>query len=449
MFDKLLKDQRTLEKYQTGPLALERKRFLEHLNEVGYAKGRLSAINVVLLAIAGRIARLKQHHYTVLECENLAAEWVEERPDRGATAKSRRAMEMDFLHYMKRWLKFLDRLDESKPPPPFAAELEAFLSYLQVECGFATATIENRLRSLTRFFHWLDAEKITSLKQVDLGIISRYQAAGKARGWKRTTISFHMQSLRTFFRYANSKDWSSLPVGAIAAPRLYAYEGLPAGPKWPDVKKLLENEHGDSPVRIRNRAMFLLFARYGFRLSEVRLLELEDLDWEKERIVLRRSKLRRAHEYPLDREVGDAILRYLKEARPRLNHRRVFLSLRQPYRPLSTGAICTQVQKRLRRVSDKFSSYGPHALRHACAKRLLTEGFSIKQIGDHLGHVSVAATQIYAKVDLRGLREVANLDMSELVVYAEHAERNQTPLLPRESLEGLREVSDFHLGALQ
>ncbi|MDD2897999.1 MAG: tyrosine-type recombinase/integrase [Desulfuromonadaceae bacterium] len=53
----------------------------------------------------------------------------------------------------------------------------------------------------------------------------------------------------------------------------------------------------------------------------------------------------------------------------------------------------------------------PHALRHACATHLLSEGFSLKEIGDHLGHQSSSATRIYAKVDLAGLCEVAAFDM--------------------------------------
>jgi site-specific recombinase XerD len=44
----------------------------------------------------------------------------------------------------------------------------------------------------------------------------------------------------------------------------------------------------------------------------------------------------------------------------------------------------------------------------------MTEGFSLKEIGDHLGHRSAFATRIYAKVDLAGLREVANFDLGGL-----------------------------------
>jgi site-specific recombinase XerD len=42
----------------------------------------------------------------------------------------------------------------------------------------------------------------------------------------------------------------------------------------------------------------------------------------------------------------------------------------------------------------------PHSLRHACATRLINQGFSLKEIGDHLGQRNLEATRIYAKVDL-------------------------------------------------
>jgi len=59
--------------------------------------------------------------------------------------------------------------------------------------------------------------------------------------------------------------------------------------------------------------------------------------------------------------------------------------------------------------------HGPHTLRHACAMHLVAEGLSLKEIGDHLGHRSTAATRVYAKVDLVGLREVAAFDLGELL----------------------------------
>lgn len=447
VFEKFIKDAYHLERYLSGPYVLERKRFLTHLAEIGYSHSRLELFNRLLLAVARNVCLDHDARFSANDIVTIAKSWVHDTPHRRASEKSLHVREMDFLRVATRWMGFLERLDTNESPPPFARELKLFLDHLRNERGFADATIDNRRKGLKPFFAWLN-EQGRSLSQVGLADITSYHKECSRRRWKRTTISFHVQTLRAFFRYAAGQGWCSDISPVIAAPRLYANEGIPQGPSWNDVRKLIDNESGDSAVQVRNRAMLLLFAVYGFRLSEVRRLQLDDLDWEKERILLRRSKTRKTHEYPLTREVGNAILRYLKEVRPKSSHRMVFLSLRQPYRPLSRSGLSTMVRKRMRRLNTGLACFGPHALRHACATHLLAEGFSLKQIGDHLGHVSVAATRMYAKVDIPGLREVAALNLSELVRYAERAERTQTPLIPRGDLAGLREVAKLPLGAV-
>jgi integrase/recombinase XerD len=113
-------------------------------------------------------------------------------------------------------------------------------------------------------------------------------------------------------------------------------------------------------------------------------------------------------------EVGEAILRYLQQVRPRCARREMFLTLKAPFRRLSQGALYRVVSTRLGALGIQVPRRGPHCLRHACAGRLVAEGFSLKEIGDHLGHRSTEATRIYAKVDLVGLREVANFDLRGL-----------------------------------
>ncbi len=88
---------------------------------------------------------------------------------------------------------------------------------------------------------------------------------------------------------------------------------------------------------------------------------------------MRRSKQRKVQSYPLTTEVGNAVLRYLKEVRPRGAHREVLLTLRRPYRPVSVGALSTMTQKLQKRLGLKLKRYGSHVLRHACATHLLAE----------------------------------------------------------------------------
>jgi site-specific recombinase XerD len=181
------------------------------------------------------------------------------------------------------------------------------------------------------------------------------------------------------------------------------------------VQEILDATAGDQPITIRDHAILMLFAVYGIRSKEVARLQLTDIDWQRETIVFTRSKLAGSQSFPLLPSVGAAIIRYLKEVRPKSPHRQVFLTTRAPICPLSQGAMWAVVSRQLRKRALSIKHHGPHSLRHACATRLINQGLSLKEVGDHLGQRDLEATRIYAKVDLIQLREVANFDLGDLL----------------------------------
>ena len=172
----------------------------------------------------------------------------------------------------------------------------------------------------------------------------------------------------------------------------------------------------DRDPRIFGIAPFLLLlAVYALQSGEVRALRLEDLDWEKGLLFVSRTKGRKREPYPLSLTVGQAILRYLREARPRSSYREVFLTVEAPIQPLKNSSLWTIVTKRAHSLNPPLEVHGAHALRHASATHLLAQGLSLKEIGDHLGHRLPKTTAVYAKVNLTGLREVANLNLGGLL----------------------------------
>ncbi len=141
---------------------------------------------------------------------------------------------------------------------------------------------------------------------------------------------------------------------------------------------------------------------------------LEDVDWTRNILRVQRNKTGRVQEYPLTAMMAQALERYLKKARPGGFSPHVFLSLRSPYRALSGNGVYLLTRSLLDRLAISSNKRGPHSLRHACASYLLNSGLSLKGVGDHLGHRCPSATQIYAKVDLTGLRAVATFDLGGL-----------------------------------
>lgn len=412
MFEDLFQEPRHISRHRDGPSAVERELFLSHCGEYGAAPQTLRQFAWLLLKIPEYIdltpGRIVRH----LEVEAASRRWVRRR--QGRHRRDRTAVRKVFVRVAKAWLRFLNCLEEPTGAEPFAAQLDEFATYQRDERGLSLNTIKARRRQLKDFFKNLTTHEI-SLAQITLHEIDRYFRLKASESCCRLTIRTKAGTLRAFFRYAERRQWCSSGIAdGIAAPRVFRYEGLPGGPNWEDVRRLIADAGGSTPADIRDRAILLLLSTYGLRSIEVRQLQLQDLDWVHEMITIRRSKQGRTVRYPLVSAVGGAIILYLQQVRPHCAHRELFLTLRAPFRPLCESGIYATVSERVRRLNIKIEHKGPHCLRHACASRLLAEGFSLKEIGDHLGHRSVGATSVYAKVDLLGLRQVADFDLRGL-----------------------------------
>jgi len=181
------------------------------------------------------------------------------------------------------------------------------------------------------------------------------------------------------------------------------------------VQRLLEGVKGTSASALRARAILSLFAIYGLRSGEVSRLLLSDFDWSAETFLVAHSKRGGRQPYPLQHEVGEAILEYITKARPRTECRHLFVTLHVPYRSVATASLWEMTSRRLKAAGISCRRSGPHSLRHACATHLLQEGVSLKEIGDLLGHRSAMSTGIYAKVDISMLRRVADFDLGGLL----------------------------------
>jgi site-specific recombinase XerD len=233
--------------------------------------------------------------------------------------------------------------------------------------------------------------------------------------WSRSSLYTSAKILRSWFAYCEGRSWVRHGLAAaVLLPRIYREEGLPLGPTWDEVARMLATTMGNAPVQIRDQAILRLLSVYGLRSGEVRRLRLDDVDWQRERIQVVRSKTSRAQMLPLEPGVGNAIAHYLRHARPTSPSRIVFLTVKAPHRPLSTGGIYDIVRRHLPASMSSRKGRGPHGLRHACARHLVESGRSFKEVGDHLGHRSPDATRIYAKVDLVSLRRVALDDLGGL-----------------------------------
>jgi site-specific recombinase XerD len=144
----------------------------------------------------------------------------------------------------------------------------------------------------------------------------------------------------------------------------------------------------------------------GLRCHEVASLQLDDINWRLGIVELHHNKNRQEAQLPLPDTTGRAIVDYLRNGRPATTSRSLFVFHRAPF---GHGVANTTVRGAIRRAFSRAGLpwTGTHILRHTMATKMVRNGVTLKEIADILRHGDIDTTQIYTKVHLPELRQVA------------------------------------------
>ena len=414
MFETLFLFPRVRLRHAEGPLAEERKKFLAHLASEGLARETLMGYASELLVVAAVLEQKVPDQIELSDIDRCARQWAKRRLRLGQVED----LKWPAYHFARvacARCSFMGWLKRPEAKPFSVPLLRVWAELLRSGSGLSERTIYGYCWWGAEFLKWLEPQGVP-LARVTIANVDGFIGHLAARGMVRVSLFDATATLRRFFRDAHQQGWCRRNLAPlILTPHLFRYENVPSGPAWSDVKRLLAATEGASSRALRNRAMLLFLAVYGLRCGEVTALRLEDLDWARRVLVVRRTKTNRVQEYPLTRATSRAVRDYLKRGRPKSARPELFLTLRGPFRPLSSGAVYDVTASLFARLKITSHKRGPHSLRHACATHLLNHGFPLKAIGDHLGHLNLAATRVYAKVDLAGLRRVADFDLGGLL----------------------------------
>jgi len=178
-----------------------------------------------------------------------------------------------------------------------------------------------------------------------------------------------------------------------------------------DVANILAAIDRGNPCGKRDYAIIMLITRLGLRGVDVKRLALADFDWPGNRLWVTQAKTGRRVQLPLLKDVGWAVIDYMRCGRPASDCRQVFLRHTAPIGPFSDQDHLHQILIKHARaahvaLSDK-RRHGMHSLRHTLATRLMEHGTPIEQIADILGHQSTESTGVYLKSSLGLLAQCA------------------------------------------
>ncbi|APZ96355.1 tyrosine-type recombinase/integrase [Fuerstiella marisgermanici] len=419
MFEKIYKRRFDITRHENGPLAEERKAFLQKFDEHERpSQNRLVIVACYLLLITEtlRLAERGDEKIGLKEIKEQAALWSTRKSNRFKNGPYSDSARQRFIRWGVRFLEFRGRFEPLHvPSTPYDDWLHQYETFLREERELVESTIDARCRDVRRFLHRLDVSPqdfaSVTVDRIQRTLIGQLEEAN----WKRNTIQGFVAALRGFFRYAERNKWAPPRLAeSIDSPRVYQHESIPIGPSWEQVRQVIATTDGEGRSNHRDRAILLLLAVYGFRAGEVARLTLDSINWHDEVLTLTRGRNGVTQLFPLCRPVGTAIAEYLSEERASSIHRSLFLQYWRPL-PLSSHSVTRIALKRLTAANIKLQRPGAHAFRHACASHLLQQGLTMKEIGDHLGHQYPDSTRIYAKVNLPQLRQVANLELGDVL----------------------------------
>jgi site-specific recombinase XerD len=298
---------------------------------------------------------------------------------------------------------------------PFIDELPGFFEYLLCERGLRRTSLHGYECYLRSFEGYLRGVGVQQLVELSPALISTF-VAERSASLATASVGLLCGALREFLRYAHRQGMLASDLSkTVDRPRTYRLSDIPRSITQAEVSQVLACVDRSSTRGKRDYAALLLLATYGLRSREIAALTLDHIDWKRERLSVPGRKGGHSTAFPLSSSVGEALVDYLQHGRPQSAERHVFFMAFAPVRPISHTAVSKLATKYLLKAGIQVPRPGSHTLRHSCVQRLVDADFSLKTIGDFVGHRSPKTTEIYTKVAVESLREIALGDGEEVL----------------------------------
>jgi integrase/recombinase XerD len=282
--------------------------------------------------------------------------------------------------------------------------IDSFLTMISVEKGLAKNTIEAYSRDLACLAQFISGQGITRWEKVEAIHIRSFVSSLRARKLSARSIARQVVTLRRFYRFLEAEG----VVSHHPIPEFHLNGGgrtLPHALNGDDIRSLLNQPDPNKVLGARDRAMLELLYATGLRVSELVLLQVQQINFQGNYLTVK-GKGSKVRAVPFGRWARDKLFSYIQEVRPRLLKGKTspFLFINRSARPLARQGFWKIIRGyALAAGIDKKVS--PHTLRHSFATHLLEGGADLRSVQSMLGHADISTTQIYTHMDANRLKQ--------------------------------------------
>lgn len=298
------------------------------------------------------------------------------------------------------------------------ALVDQYLLMLTNERGASAHTLRAYRRELHAFAAYIARHHATpsAPERIEHTHIRAYLATLYEHGLSKASAARALAAIRSWFKWlARTGYVEQNPASLVSTPRLPRH--LPRVPSIEQMNRVVDTVDKDVATwPARDKAILELLYGCGIRNAELTGLNLDDIHWANEAILVR-GKGKKQRYVPLGDEAALALRAYLAERSARLapcdgvRNPTSALFLNARLRSLAKGARLTsrsvaRIVKRLAMQRGLSSDVHPHTLRHAFGTHLLEEGADLRSIQELLGHERLSTTQRYTQLSTTQLTQV-------------------------------------------
>jgi len=307
-------------------------------------------------------------------------------------------------------------------PGRFRAVRDEYLACCR-DRGNAEATVVTKDKAASRFLAYLQDAGVDDLAALEVRDVFGFLLRLRGLGLGRKTIAVIRSCVADFLRFLAATGRAPGGLADRMPPHRHVrHESVPHLWSVDEIRRVLAVIDRRSACGKRDHAMILSTARLGLRISDLRALELGDLDWRAKTITIVQRKTGRRLILPLLDDVGWAIIDYVRDGRPETASRKVFVKHRHPFDAFGcASSIACRLSRHAARAEIVFAPgevCGMHSLRGALAVAMISNQAPIAVVSAVLGHASSDTTQAYyLRFDVERLRCCA-LDVEDVIARA-------------------------------
>ncbi|MDT8283539.1 MAG: tyrosine recombinase XerC [Gammaproteobacteria bacterium] len=301
-------------------------------------------------------------------------------------------------------------ISSAQPGGTIQEDLQRFFNYLQSERRYSAHTVLAYRRDINHFLQTCELSETQTINwdEIRQADIRRCVATLHRRGLSGKSLQRWLSSIRSLYNFlCRFKRATNNPATGIPAPK--AAKRLPDTLNVDEINQLLRpaassEMPGQDELSVRDIAMMELMYACGLRLSELSGLDLQDIDWQQQTILVT-GKGQKQRRIPFGNKAKTAMNAWIKQRDMMSAEKEMAVFVSQRGTRLSNSSI----QKRLKKMAltqCMNTNVYPHMLRHSFASHILESSKDLRAVQELLGHANLSTTQIYTHLDFQHLAGV-------------------------------------------